>query len=86
MDLSAIERRLEEGEDLKVKYRYPVERSARGGTAQHCVRSDKLLDVSVELQRFYTNFRGETPIWLEEDEIIEIVPDDGRYEDFPYES
>ena len=82
MDLASIEQRLEAGEDLKIKYRYPVEPAGNRRNPRCGVRSDKLLDVSVELERFYVNFRGETPIWLEVAEVVEIVPDDGVYEDF----
>ena len=83
MDLASIEKRLEAGESLKIKYRYPMEPEGYARGFQYGVRSDKLLDVSVELGRLYTVFRGKTPIWLEADEIIEIVSDDGVYEDFP---
>lgn len=85
MDTSSIEHRLEAGENLKIKYRYPCEKEAGGCCQRHGVRSDKLVDVSVELDRFYTNFRGVTPIWLEADEVIEITWDDGVYEEFPVE-
>ena len=77
MDLASIEERLVAGEELKVKYQYPCEDSHK-----HGIRTDKLLDVSLELNRFYTKFRGEKPIWLDIHEIIEITPDDGVYEDF----
>ena len=77
MDLAAIEQRLVAGEELKVKYQYPFEDSNK-----HGVRTDKLLDVSLELNRFYTKFRGEKPIWLDIEEVLEITPDDGVYEDF----
>lgn len=77
MDLASIEQKLVAGEALKVKYRYPMD-----GVGNTGVRTDKLLDVSIELNRFYTKFRGESPIWVEQDEVIEIVPDDGVYEDF----
>lgn len=80
MDLESIEQRLVAGEGLKVKYRYPVKSSGR---ARNAVRTDKLLDVSVELRRFYTKYRGESPIWLEIDEVLEISRDDGVYEEFP---
>lgn len=79
MDVKAIERRLEAGEKLKIKYRYP--RDTEKGT-KWGVRSDKLVDVSSELKRFYTTFRGDTPIWLKADEVIEISPDDCQYQDF----
>ena len=82
MDFASIEKKLEAGEGLKIKYRYPYMTEGYAGSSKYGVRSDKLLDVSVELGRLYTAFRGETPIWLEADEIIEIVPDDGVYEDF----
>ena len=82
MDFASIEKKLEAGEVLKIKYRYPSETGGYAGSSKYGVRSDKLLDVSVELGRLYTAFRGETHIWLEADEIIEIVPDDGVYEDF----
>ena len=81
MDLTSIELKLESGEGLKIKYRYPVE-SGGFRDSNYAVRSDKLLDVSVELNRFYTNFRGEVPIWIEIDEVLEITPDDGLYDDF----
>lgn len=77
MDLAEIEQRLVAGEELKVKYKYPCENSSR-----HAVRTDKLLDVSLELNRFYTKFRGESPIWLDIEEVIEVTADDGVYEDF----
>jgi len=82
MDLASIEQRLEAGEDLKIKYRYPVEAGKCPSGSRHGIRSDKLLDVSVELGRFYTVFRGEVPIWIEVGEVIEIAPDDGVYMDF----
>ena len=82
MDMMSIEMKLEAGEELKIKYRYPCETGGYAGNSQYGVRSDKLLDVSVELKRLYTSFRGQLPIWLEMDEVIEIVPDDGVYQDF----
>jgi len=82
MDIAAIEQRLVSGEELKIRYRYPIERSGRSHGAKFGVRSDKLLDVSVELERFYTKFRGESPIWLDVDEVIEVVPDDGTYKEY----
>lgn len=82
MDLASIEERLVAGENLKVKYRYPVETRGYSRRPQYGVRSDKLLDVSVELKRFYTKFRGESPIWLHAKEVLEVTPDDGVYEDF----
>lgn len=83
MDVESIEQKLVAGEALKIKYRYPLEIVGYTSRPRFGVRSDKLLDVSVALKRFYTKFRGETPIWLEADEVIEIGPDDGVYEDFP---
>lgn len=81
MEIAAIGRRLELGEQLKIKYRYPEETNENSNTL-FGVRSDRLVDVSVELGRLYTNFRGETPIWLQADEVLDISPDDGVYEDF----
>jgi len=85
MDLASIEQRLEAGECLKIKYRYPVDAGKYYSSPRYGVRSDKLLDVSVELGRFYTLFRGEVPIWLEADEVLEVTPDDGVYMDFTEE-
>jgi hypothetical protein len=81
MDIAAIEERLESGESLKIKYRYPIETNGHG--PHYGVRSDRLLDVSTELNRFYTLFRGEIPVWLEADDILELCRDDGDYRDFP---
>lgn|GEM_PF-1178659 len=86
MDLPSIEQRLVNGDALKVKYRYPCQDSGQGGHRTHGVRTDKLVDVSVELNRLYTLFRGVTPIWLDQEDVIEILPDDGVYEEFPDES
>jgi len=83
MDIAAIEQKLVSGEELKIKYKYPIEPSGRG--PQFGVRTDKLNDVSIELRRFYTKFRGDAPIWVSEDEVIEITPDDGVYQEFPAE-
>lgn len=83
MDLAVIERRLEAGEALKIKYRYPVEQVEGYHSRGYAVRSDKLVDVSAGLKRLYTKFRGETAIWLDLDEVVDILPDDGIYEDFP---
>ena len=84
MDLADIEKRLESGESLKVKYKYPLEMSAGGsGRCAYGVRSDKLVDVSRELRRLYAMFKGKTPIWIESDEAMEVLADDGVYEDFP---
>ena len=85
MDIAAIDQKLEAGENLKIKYRYPSQPNGHSGRPQYGIRSDKLVDVSVELDRFYTNFRGQTPIWLESDEVIEVVPDDGIYQEFTVE-
>jgi hypothetical protein len=82
MDIAFVQHRLESGESLKIKYRYPLDTIGCVSGAQHGVRSDRLVDVSVDLSRFYVRFRGVTPIWLVEDEVIEIIPDDGVYEDF----
>lgn len=85
LDLASIEEQLELGRRFKIKYRYPREEFA-GQKGPPCgMRSDRLVDVSIELRRFYTLFRGATPIWLEEEEIIELVPDDGIYEEFSEE-
>ena len=83
MDLASIDEKLVAGEALKIKYRYPVEDAGRG--SRFGVRTDKLLDVSLDLERFYTKFRGDEPIWVSADEMIEIVPDDGVYEELPGE-
>ena len=77
MDLAEIEQRLVAGEEFKVKYRYPCEDSNK-----HGIRTDKLLDVSLELNRFYTKFRGEKAIWLDIEEVVEVTRDDGIYEEF----
>lgn len=82
MDLSSIEQRLEAGENLKIKYRYPVESDGFSHGKRYGIRSDKLLDVSVELGRLYASFRGQTPVWVEIDEVIEVASDDGVYADF----
>lgn len=86
MDLASIEQRLMSGEALKVKYRYPCDSSDREGGRAYGVRTDKLVDVSTELNRLYALFRGVTPIWLEQSDVIEILPDDGVYEEFSDES
>ncbi len=83
MDIAAIEQKLVSGEELKIKYKYPIETGGSSRGPQFSVRTDKLLDVSIELKRFYTKFRGEAPIWVSEDEVIDIAPDDGVYEEFP---
>ena len=83
MDLASIDEKLVAGEALKIKYRYPVEDSGRG--SRFGVRTDRLLDVSLDLERFYTKFRGDEPIWVSAEEMIEIVPDDGVYEELPGE-
>jgi len=85
MDLASIEQKLEAGEGLKIKYRYPVDAGKYYSSPRYGMRSDKLLDVSVELGRFYTAFRGGAPIWLEADEVLEIAPDDGVYMEFTEE-
>ncbi len=79
-DLAALEDQMTLGKSFKIKYRYPLETGTN--RERFAVRSDKLMDVSKELGRFYTLYRGVTPIWLEADEIIEMSPDDGLYEDF----
>lgn len=81
MDIASIESKLESGESLKIKYRYPIEGGYKSAQ-KYAVRSDKLLDVSLELNRFYTQFRGDVPIWVEAHEVIEITEDDGVYKDF----
>ena len=80
IDLAAIEEQMTLGKSFKIKYRYPLQTGAMHD--RYGVRSDKLMDVSTELGRLYTLFRGETPIWVEEEELIEIGADDGVYEDF----
>lgn len=83
IDLAAIEEQMTLGKSFKIKYRYPQQT----GTLRDRfgVRSDKLMDVSKDLGRLYTLFRGATPIWIEEEELIEIGPDDGIYEEFDEE-
>lgn len=85
MDITSIEELLESGKKLKIKYRYPLETGGLYKKSHYGVRCDRLSDVSIELNRFYTLFRGENPIWLEADEVIDVVPDDGVYEEFPNE-
>ena len=50
MDLASIAQRLEAGEGLKIKYRYPIEPSEGRSGPRYGIRTDPLLDVSVELQ------------------------------------
>lgn len=83
MDIAAIEQKLVSGEELKVKYKYPIETSGSDKGPHFGVRTDKLLDVSTELGRYYTKFRGDAPIWVSSDEVIEITPDDGDYDEYP---
>lgn len=80
MDLTLVQKQLDKGAKLKVKYRYPCDDTS---SIRYAVRSDRLVDISLELGRLYTRFRGETPIWITEGEVLEVVPDDGVYEDFP---
>ncbi|MDI6828123.1 MAG: hypothetical protein QME62_06545 [Armatimonadota bacterium] len=82
MDLMAIESKLISGEGLKIKYRYPRQLNPGEKGPAYGVRTDKLVDVSTELRRFYVLFRKEKPIWINEDEVIEITSDDGIYEEF----
>ncbi len=83
IDLAAIEEQMTLGKSFKIKYRYPLDTGT--GRDSYGVRSDKLMDVSKELGRLYTLFRGATPIWIEDFEILEIGPDDGIYEEFEAE-
>ena len=85
MDIAAIEQKLVSGEELKIKYKYPIETGGSSHGPQVGVRTDKLSDVSIELKRFYTKFRGEAPIWVDQDEVVEITPDDGVYREYPAE-
>lgn len=85
MDIAAIERRLESGESLKVKYRFPLETEGYTRDGGYGVRSDRLVDVSSERGRLFAKFQGRTPIWIDSDEVIDVLPDDGIYEDFPAE-
>ena len=80
VDLAAIEEQMTLGKSFKIKYRYP--QATHSTRDRFGVRSDRLMDVSTEYGRCYTLFRGETPIWIEEEEVIEIGPDDGIYEEF----
>ncbi|HEY3298377.1 MAG TPA: hypothetical protein VGK34_06945 [Armatimonadota bacterium] len=91
MKASSAAQRLESGEALKIKYRYPQavpeDAPSKDDASRYGVRTDRLVDVSAELDRFYVKFRGKKPIWLEADEVIEITPDDGIYEEcFPDQS
>lgn len=79
-DLADIEDQMALGQSFKIKYRYPLDTGTN--RERFAVRSDRLMDVSREFSRFYTLYRGVTPIWLEAEEIIEMSPDDGVYEDF----
>jgi len=81
MDLASIGQRLESGEHLKIKYRYPIAGEVDSNQA-YGVRSDKLLDVSREGNRLFAKFRGMTPVWIQVDEVLDIAPDDGVYEEF----
>ena len=85
MNIAAIEQKLVAGEELKIKYKYPIETGGSSRGPQVGVRTDKLSDVSIELKRFYTKFRGESPIWVDEDEVVDITPDDGIYQEYPAE-
>ena len=85
MDIAAIEQKLVSGEELKIKYKYPIETRGSSNGPQVGVRTDKLSDVSIELKRFYTKFRGDAPIWVDEHEVVDITPDDGVYEEYPAE-
>lgn len=69
LNLSEIAARLDEDENLLVKYRVSVNLK---GNQENQIRTDRLLDVAEENGILYVEQNG-APVWLKADEVIEII-------------
>ncbi len=78
MDLQTVSQRLDANEKLKVKYRVPVRED--DGSVSMQERVDKLLDVDLERKMLYVAFEGNSVIWVNAGEALDVQPDDGVYE------
>jgi hypothetical protein len=72
VDLANIAARLDADEKFRVKYQFPV-RSA-DGQVTHEVREGSLMDVAEHTGTIWVSCEGQ-PIWVKNDEILEIIPD-----------
>ena len=76
MNLRKLDRMLEEGQTIFVRYEYPsTERSMENGSIYR-VRTDRLLDVELETNRLFVQFDGRVPIWIEKYEAIDVWAED----------
>ena len=76
MNLRKLDRMLEDGRSVLVRYEYPsTERSMESGSIYR-VRTDRLLDVEPETNRLFVHFDGRVPIWIEKYEAIDVWAED----------
>ncbi|MCC6483301.1 MAG: hypothetical protein IT209_00515 [Armatimonadetes bacterium] len=78
MDLQTVSQRLDANEKLKVKYRVPIR--AEDGSVSMQERVDKLLDVDLERQMLFVAFEGNSVMWVQVAEALDVWLDDGVYE------
>lgn len=69
LELNDIAIRLDNEENLRLKYRSPV---SAGNGVEWETRTDKLLDVAEESGVLYVERDGE-PVWVKAEEAIEVV-------------
>ncbi len=72
MDYEKLDTLIDDGEELLVTYRYPAVEEESSVT--YHTRTDRLLAVEPSNGRVFVSFKGETPVWLEQDEVLSIEP------------
>lgn len=81
MDLRNLDRLLDEGRKIVVKYEYPGRSRDSESGSIYKVRTDRLLDVAPDRNRLFVEFNGTTPIWIEKYEAIDYWVEDEIPED-----
>lgn len=74
MDFGTLETQLDNGEEVKVTYKYPVPVSEMDADLIYQTRTDRLLAVEPSNGRVFVSFKGELPVWIEADEVLMIEP------------
>lgn len=74
MDLKKIAARLDDEENLWLKYRTPV---GVDGKDEWVIRKDRLLDVAEDSNVLYVDQDGQ-PVWVRVDEVVEVITNNGE--------
>jgi len=76
MDLRKLDRMLEQGRRIVVRYEYPGSARSADTDSIYRVRTDRLLDVATDRNRLFVEFDGRVPIWIEKYEAIDAWVED----------